>query len=93
MNENIKKLQEQIHIEQQKIARCSHSFGEPFYDPKAQRIPADHIMVGHGSDVYYESQGYKDVVKDRWSRVCKNCGLIEHTYTQEPVITKYQPKF
>jgi hypothetical protein len=93
MNDVIKKLQEQIEAEKRKIANCKHDFNEAYYDPETIKEPYGMKMVGMGSDVWHEYEGYRDVKKDRWSRKCKLCGYMQHTYTKKPVIKEYKPNF
>lgn len=93
MNDKIRKLQEQIRVEQQKIANCQHVFGKPFSNPEIVKEPYGFKYVGHGSDVWPEPEGYRDVSKPRWTRVCTLCGKEEHTYTMKPIITGSEPDF
>jgi len=93
MNDRIRKLQEEIDAEQRKISRCSHNFCDPYYNPETVREPYGFKLVGQGSDVWHEPEGYHDVKKDRWTRVCKTCGKEEHTNKRKPVITNYTPDF
>lgn len=93
MNDNIKKLQEQIEIEKRKISNCNHDFGKPYYNAEIVREPYGHKMVTQGSDIWYESEGYHDVSKDRWTRKCKFCGFEQHTHSQKPIISGYEPSF
>ncbi len=93
MNDKIKSLQQQIEAEQRKIDNCKHNFGEAFYDAETVLEPYGYKMVGQGSDVWHEPQGYREVKKDRWTRKCKTCGFEQHTYTKKPVITDYKPDF
>lgn len=65
---------------------CIHDYNEPFFNPDTIREAYGYNMVGHGSDVWYEPQGYRDVKVDRWTRVCKICGNSQHTNKLEPVI-------
>ncbi len=93
MNDKIKELQAQIKAEEAKIRNCSHTFGEPYYNPETVVEPYGFKTVGQGSDVWTEPQGYHEVSKKRWSRKCQKCGNEEHTYKQEAVITDYKPSF
>jgi len=93
MNDKIKKLREEIEREELKIKNCKHDFNEPFYNPETKLEPYGFKTVGHGSDVYTEEEGYREVKKDRWTRKCKICGYEQHTDNQEPVISAYRPKF
>lgn len=93
MNEKIERLQKEIEAEQRRIASCTHIFSEAKFDPETVKEPYGYQMVAQGSDVWHEPQGYHDVQKDRWSRKCEACGLVQYTYTKEPVISSYQPKF
>ena len=89
----IRRLQDQIVAEKKKISNCIHDYNEPFFNPDTIREAYGYNMVGHGSDVWYEPQGYRDVKVDRWTRVCKICGNSQHTNKLEPVIKEYKPKF
>lgn len=93
MNENIQRLQQQIQAEESKIRNCDHLFGDPFYNPETIKEPYGFKTVAMGSDVWTEPEGYRDVEKDRWTRVCSKCGYEQHTTEKEPIINGYQPKF
>lgn len=93
MNNRIQELENLIKQEKQKIDSCKHFFGEAYYDPETKKEAYGYRTVGQGSDVWNEPEGYQDVKVPRWSRKCKVCGKIEHTYTQEAVIKEYKPKF
>ena len=93
MNDNIKKLQEQIEAEKRKINNCNHDFDKPFYNAENVREAYGYKMVAQGSDVWHEPEGYRDVTKDRWTRICKSCGFEQHTYTQKPIISGKEPTF
>ncbi len=58
---------------------CKHDFSPTKYDPDSKHEPYGHVMVGRGSDVWYEPTGYKEVEIPRWSRTCKDCGRVEYT--------------
>jgi len=93
MNDNIRKLQEQIEAEKRKISNCNHVFDNSFYNPETIREPYGFKTVGQGSDVWTEPEGYRDVKKDRWTRKCKVCGFEEHTHSQKPIVSGYEPDF
>jgi hypothetical protein len=93
MNDNIKRLQKQIESEKRKIANCKHDFDKSFYNSETVREPYGYKMVAQGSDVWGEPQGYHDVKKDRWTRKCKVCGFEQHTYSQKPIVSGYEPSF
>lgn len=93
MNAKIKALQEQIEIEKKRIANCKHEFGKAFYNPETVREPYGFKTVHQGSDVWTEPEGYHDVKKDRWTRICSTCGLEQHTNKQKPVISGHEPSF
>lgn len=93
MNEKIRKLKEQIREEERKISNCSHDFETPFYNPKTVKEPTSWRFVYQGSDSYQEPTDYRDVQKPRWTRICKKCGLEQHTYEQKPIVKGYEPSF
>ena len=93
MNDNIKRLQEQIEAEKRKINNCQHNFDNSFFNPETTREPYGYRMVGRGSDVWGEPEGYRDVTKKRWTRKCKICGFEQHTYNQKPIISGHEPAF
>ena len=93
MNDRIKEVQKQIDIEKAKIANCKHDFSSPIFNPETVREPDGYTLIGHGSDVFYEPDGYHNVTKSRWTRQCKICGVEEHTYKQKSIITGYEPEF
>ena len=63
MNDNIKRLQEQIEAEKRKISNCKHDFDKAFYNAETVREPYGYRMVGQGSDVWL----YRDWETDRKS--------------------------
>ena len=93
MNDKIKQLNDQIQSELNKIKNCSHEFGAPYSNPETVMEPYGYRMVAMGSDVWGESEGVREVTKPRWTRVCKKCGLEEHTNKVEPIFSGYKPKF
>lgn len=93
MNDNIKKLQEQIAQEQRKIDSCSHQFSFPEKEYYSEMEPYGFKTVAQGSDVWTEAEGYREVQKERWVRKCRMCGFCQYTTKTEPIITGYQPKF
>jgi len=94
MNDKIKDLKKQIEAEEQKISNCRpHKFDKAFYNPETVRESYGCKMVAQGSDVWSEPEGFHNVTKDRWTRKCTLCGHEEHTYTQKPIISGYEPSF
>lgn len=93
MNDKVRQLQEQIAAEQSKMARCKHEFDGAYSNPETTREGYGSRLVGHGSDVWSEYEGYRDVTKPRWTRKCSICGFEEHTYKQKPIIEGYEPNF
>ena len=93
MNDNIRKLQDQIDAEKRKISNCKHDFDKPFFNPETVNEPYGHRMVTHGSDVWFEAEGYREVKRDRWTRVCKICGCEQHTNKQKPIVSGHEPSF
>ena len=93
MNKRIRKLQQEIEAEKRKMANCQHDFDKPFYNP--QEITESYFSGEYEQAGVHLSpiMNYRKVSKNRWTRVCKNCGHEEHTYEQEPIIKGYQPKF
>lgn len=89
----MERLLEEVRQEQQAMENCGHEWGEVKYDPEEVRVPYGYKTVGHGSDVWTEPEGYRDDIKQRWSRECNKCGKIQYTYHQEPIISEYKPKF
>lgn len=93
MNNRIKELQQQLEEELTKQRSCNHHFCDPFYNPTIKKEGYGYHCVAHGSDVWGGFDGYRDVEVPRWTRTCIHCGYEEHTLTQKPVITKYEPDF
>lgn len=93
INDKIKQLQSEIAKEQEKIRNCKHQFGEAFYNPETIKEPYGYKMITQGSDVWGEPEGYRDIQKPRWTRKCSACGLEQHTYETEPIVTGTKPKF
>lgn len=93
MNDRIRELQEQIAREKDMITNCSHDYGEPFSNPEKVREPYGIKTVGRGSDIWSEPEGYRDVEKPRWTRICRKCGNEQHTTKQKPIVSDYKPDF
>lgn len=96
MNQKILDLQKQIADEQAKIANCKHSWGEVEYDPYKTQEAYGYKLEGQGSDPYPVPEGYREVTKDRWKRVCTHCGFVQYTEIQaycSPICSCLRPKF
>lgn len=93
MNDKILQLQKEIELERIRIKNCNHVFGEAYYDSETEMVGYGSVQDGAGSDPHWSYAGYKPVKKDRWARKCEICDKIEYTYTQEPIIKEYKPKF
>ena len=93
MNEKIRELQKQIEAERRKIKDCYHQYGSHFQNNEVKKEPYGHKLVAQGSDVWPEPEGYHDVEKLRWTRICKICGNEQHTYNQKPVTVDMEPDF
>lgn len=93
MNKKIEELKRQIANEQSKINNCEHVFDDGFYNPYEVSESYGSKLITHGSDYWYEPEGYRKVKKDRWTRVCKKCGFEQHTEKQKPIIKEYKPDF
>ena len=93
MNDRIKELQQQIELEQNRIRSCKHQFGTPYFDTETVIEEYGYKIVGQGSDVWGEPEGYRQVEKPRWARECSECGLIEFTYNTKPIIISNEPLF
>ena len=93
MNDNIKRLQEQIEAEKRKISNCKHDFDKAFYNAETVKEGYGSVQDGAGSDPHWSYAGYRDVKKDRWTRKCKICGFEQHTYSQKPIISGHEPSF
>lgn len=85
-------LRKALRDEEERIRKCNHSFGEAYYNPETTK-ELTYKMVAHGSDIGYDIDGSKEVTKDRWSRKCLVCGLVDHAYNKKPVISEYIPDF
>ena len=92
-SEEIKHLQGKISQLQKVIKNCKHNWAKAKYDPETVKEGYGNVMVAHGSDVWSDFEGYRDVDKPRWSRKCNVCGHVEYTYTQEVIKVEKQPKF
>jgi len=93
MNQRIKYLQAQIQAEENRMSRCTHEWNEVFYNPETVKEGYGFKPVGRGSDMWHEYEGYHDVQKPRWTRICKKCGKEDHTDKQRPVVTHHVPDF
>jgi len=83
--DKIKELQEQIRNEQKKIERCAHVFDEAKWDPEIVKVGYGGKYVGHGSDPWWEYDGYRDSETPRWSKTCAFCGMKVYTTKQKAV--------
>ena len=93
MNDRVRELQKQIFEENQKMERCSHSWGEPFYNPATEKVGYGSVQDGAGSDPHWSYAGYEDKKVDQWTRKCTKCGKEENTRKQTPVVSRYEPDF
>jgi len=93
MNDKIKQLQKEIEVEQEKMRKCKHTFGEPYYNPEKEMKGYGYKMVAQGSDVYGEFEGYIEVNVPRWTRKCTECKFEQHTKEQKPIIKGFEPDF
>ena len=93
MNDRILQLRKEIEAEEEKIRKCKHIFGDPYFDPETVMEGYGSVQDGAGSDPHWSYAGYMPVEKDRWSKKCSNCGFIQHTYKQKPIIKGYEPSF
>lgn len=93
MNEKIRKLLQEVEAQKEIMDKCKHSFNYPFYNPENSMEAYGTKMVAMGSDVWWEPEGYRQVQKDRWTRVCSKCGFEQHTDKQKPIITGQEPDF
>lgn len=93
MNEKILRLKEEIQKEEQRIRDCQHQYGKPSSNPETVREGYGNKLIKRGSDVWGEFEGYRDVVKPRWTRICGLCGHEQHTYNQKPIVSGQEPDF
>jgi hypothetical protein len=93
INEAIIDLQREIRKQQDKIDRCNHDWNQAYQNNETVREPSGFATVAQGSDVWSEPTGYHDVVKSRWTRICKKCGGYDHTYKDRPIIVGREPDF
>ncbi len=91
--EQIEQHKKEIANLENTVKNCNHIFETAIFDPETVKEGYGSVQDGAGSDHHWSYAGYRDVQKDRWSRKCKFCGKKEYTYKQEPVISKYVPKF
>ena len=92
-NEKIEQLKREIANEERNISNCKHSFNEAIYDPEQISVQDDRAGYETHRVDRWPVPSYHKENKDRWSRKCSVCGFKQYTYTQEAVISKYQPKF
>ena len=93
MNQNIKRLQDEIEAEKRKISNCKHIFNNSFYNPEKKLEGYGSVQDGAGSDPHWSYAGYHEVDNPRWTRICKYCGFEQHSYSQKPIISGYEPNF
>ncbi len=93
MNDKIRKLEEQIRAEENKMRYCKHEYGKPFSNPEIKKEPYGSVMEVHGSDIWSRPAGYRDVSYPRWTRVCSICGKEDHTSSTKPIVSGHEPDF
>ena len=93
MNDHIRQLQTEIDNELRKMSNCKHVFDKTFYNPETVKEGYGSVQDGAGSDPHWSFEGYRDVQKPRWTRKCTICGKEEHTTTQKPIISGFEPSF
>jgi len=93
MSKRIQELQREIDKEKEKIQNCIHSFDSIFYNPEKVFEPYGIKTVVMGSDIRSVHEGYREKLKDRWTRICCKCGKEQHTYKQKPIIERFEPDF
>ena len=81
--DRIKELNSLIEKEKEKIANCSHSFSDVFYDPTKEMAADGFKLVGHGSDPWPEATGFHEITVDRWTKKCIYCGYEIHATSQD----------
>lgn len=92
--ETQERLLRELSDSKERMKNCKHDdWKEPLYDAEIVKEGYGSVQDGAGSDPHWSFAGYRDVKKDRWSRECKLCGQKEYSYTLEPVIKEYKPKF
>jgi hypothetical protein len=93
--EEIQRLERELHEKKRILASkqntCNHEWSDVKYDP--EEILEEYLTGGYsGSGVdKWPNTAYRKVKKDRWSRTCVKCGMIEYSY--EKRATKYEPYF
>ena len=90
--DKIKQLQSEIEKCQNEIKNCKHIWGNIIFDSETVKEPIYDHLEPCGSDPYPVFR-WVDKTIPRWSRKCKECGKVEHTYTEEIVSVKKEPKF
>jgi len=93
MNDKIKELQREIERERSLINNCDHEFGVVFFDPETISVGYGSVQDGAGSDPHWGYEGYRDELKNRWTKKCIKCGFEKHTYKKKPIINDYEPDF
>jgi hypothetical protein len=93
ISEKIRQLEAEIRKEQNRIDNCSHVWGTPHFNPETKRVPMGYQLKTQGSDAWSEPTDYEDVLVNRWTRKCLNCGAEQHTNKQKPIIKGYEAEF
>ena len=93
MNDKIRQLQKEIEVEKIKIEKCDHNYGKSFYNPYKINEGYGCVTKGQGSDIWSDFEGYREVEKPRWTRVCTKCGNEDHTCKQKPIVSGFEPDF
>lgn len=96
MKSKLEELKAQVAELEKQQQNCTHDWEDAVYDPERREIMADEFVDLHGLDSFHKRVGtgmFEEV--DRWARICKKCGKVEYTYTQEEVAVKTEkrPKF
>jgi len=88
-------IQREINVLESNQKSCKHKWGETKYDPYKGYESYDTGSYDKQGVHMYPIMAAREVLNPRWTRVCSECGLVEHTEKtteiKQPIKTK--PKF
>ncbi len=86
LQDEINNLEHQLRDLKSQQARCAHEWGEPKYNPyMVKRERALHGQYTTHGIHQYPRTTFDNVEKPRWTRVCKKCGIVQHTENQRDI--------
>ena len=76
--ESVRELRELDQLIKDIEETCMHEWSDPFFDP-IRVVEPKYKIAYQGSDAHPGLDGFEEVQKDSWTRICNECGKEEHT--------------